>query len=514
MVADLLQAQQRGEQQPLAPAVVGVLQLRFQVADHRFIQGGLLGSQIAKRVLFHLVGQILDDCPVGLHAAQDKRPHQAAQALGRRAIAVAHDRPLHVLAKLGHGPQEAGIEHAEQRPQVHEPVLDGSAGQGDAPRRRDGADCLGHGRRGVLDVLGLVHDEAPPAHLPQHRCVQPGDSERGNDDVDASNRFLERLPGLDPLRPVVEAGRERRRETPRFALPVADHRSGCDEQRGPGIGVARLVFQHRRQHLNGLPQPHVVGQTCAETEALQVRQPGEAAHLVAAQPAGESGRLVEHFQRAGAAQRGEHAADLAFADHFEGVGTSLGAQQVGHRHGLRTRLGRPVLFQARHLVAAQLHPLPAQPDQTFLRRNDALPLAPGDRLAVHDHLRVEREQRVETQYCRRLGSGGGRAAGRRAARTPRRQAQTQATLTGRGPPRRHDYPEARSLQDRGLPAQEFERIGAIQDHFRGSLAVHACPEPGVYARGLPQLQQNLAHAARRRPLGVPGSPIVGEWNQQ
>ena len=310
-------------------------------------------------------------------------------------------------------------------------------------------------------------------------------------------------------------GGERRRETPRFALPVADHRSGCDEQSGPGIGVARLVLQHRRQHLNGLAQPHVVGQARSEAEALQVCQPGEAAHLVAAQLAGEPGGLVEQLQRAGAAQYGEHAADGAFADHFEGVGTSLGAQQVGHRHGLRTGIGRPVLFQARYLVAAQLHPLPAQPDQTFLCRNDAVPLAPGDRLAVQDHLRIEREQRVETQYRRRLGSGCGCAVGSgRGAGAARRQAQAQAPLAGHGPPRRHDDPEPRSLQDRGLLAQEFERLGAIQDHFRRSLAVHACPEPGVDARRLAQLQQHLAHAARRRPLGVAGSPIVGERNEQ
>ena len=124
-------------------------------------------------------------------------------------------------------------------------------------------------------------------------------------------------------------------------------------------------------------------------------------------------------------------------------------------------------------------------------------------------MRLEREQGVEPQHGRRLG-----ARRVRAACAARGQAQAQAALTGRGPPRRHHHAEACALQDRRLPAQKVERLVAVEHDFRRRLAVHAVPEPWVEARRLSELQQHLAYGPRRRPRGRPGCPEVRQRNQQ
>src|SRR5262245_18330907 len=71
-------------------------------------------------------------------------------------------------------------------------------------------------------------------------------------------------------------------------MPVEDQRFGDDDQRGTlDEPLAEAVLQ-QRQKLNRLPQPHVVGQAPAETEALQELEPTDPGPLIGTQFPGET----------------------------------------------------------------------------------------------------------------------------------------------------------------------------------------------------------------------------------
>ena len=71
MVADLLQAHQGGQHQPLALDAIGLLQLLSEVFDGLRIERRLLARQWAEGFDLGLVRQVGDDTLVGLKAAQD-----------------------------------------------------------------------------------------------------------------------------------------------------------------------------------------------------------------------------------------------------------------------------------------------------------------------------------------------------------------------------------------------------------------------------------------------------------
>ena len=78
------------------------------------------------------------------------------------------------------------------------------------------------------------------------------------------------------------------REARGFFFPVKHEGSRHHHERRPrhGIPIARARLAARfeqRQHLNRLPQPHVVGQTAAETEALQKKEPAQSLALITSQ---------------------------------------------------------------------------------------------------------------------------------------------------------------------------------------------------------------------------------------
>ena len=66
--------------------------------------------------------------------------------------------------------------------------------------------------------------------------------------------------------------------------PVGQQR-GRRHQQARRPGVARFLHQQQRQHLDGLAEPHVVGQAGAQAEARQQMQPARAGTLVGPQRA-------------------------------------------------------------------------------------------------------------------------------------------------------------------------------------------------------------------------------------
>ena len=122
VVADLLEAHEEGEHQPLALDALGVLELLGQLLDGLLVERGLLAAELAEGLDLGLVGQIGDDGLVGLEAPQDVGPHQVAQ----RAVGVVRlvREALGVARELPGRAEQPRVEEVEDRPQVAEPVLD------------------------------------------------------------------------------------------------------------------------------------------------------------------------------------------------------------------------------------------------------------------------------------------------------------------------------------------------------------------------------------------------------
>ena len=73
------------------------------------------------------------------------------------------------------------------------------------------------------------------------------------------------------------------REARQLALPVAHHRGGADQQRGPRLRMIEPFVQQQRDHLNRFAQTHIVGQTRAQTPLPQKRQPRQPHRLIGPQ---------------------------------------------------------------------------------------------------------------------------------------------------------------------------------------------------------------------------------------
>src|SRR5206468_3544439 len=84
-----------------------------------------------------------------------------------------------------------------------------------------------------------------------------------------------------------------RREPLGLAEPVEDERARYDDQRWARPPGRRTQAVEERQHLDGLPESHVVGETTAKSELPQKVKPAEAFALVLAQCADEARRGID-----------------------------------------------------------------------------------------------------------------------------------------------------------------------------------------------------------------------------
>ena len=280
MVADLLEAHEKGEYQPLAANALGFLKLLGQLFDGLLVERGLLAAELAEGLDLGLVGQIRDDGLVGLEAPQDVRPYQVAQ----RAVGVVRfvREALGVARELPGRAEQPRVEEVEDRPQVAEPVFDRGAGEHN-PRLCRELLCRSRllGVR-VLDRLGLVEDREVP-----RGGREPGDAQERAVARDHEVNVRERL-WRERLQLVGRHGRRMRdhglepgREPFDLRGPVGEQRRRGHQQARPPLAILHAPqHEQQREHLDGLAEAHVIGEAGAEAEPGKQVEPADTDLLV------------------------------------------------------------------------------------------------------------------------------------------------------------------------------------------------------------------------------------------
>ena len=103
VVADLLEARQRGEHETAPPHALGLFGVGEQLVDDLLVERRLLAGELGVGDLLDLVGQVGEQPPVGLGAPQDERLREPAQPRRRVGVAVALDRRAEALAEPAAG---------------------------------------------------------------------------------------------------------------------------------------------------------------------------------------------------------------------------------------------------------------------------------------------------------------------------------------------------------------------------------------------------------------------------
>ena len=227
VVADLLEASQRGEHEAAPAHACGLLCVGQQLVDNGLVHVRLLAGERRPRDLLDLVGQVWHQRLVGLRAAQQERPGEAAQFGGGYRVVLALDRVGEVLAELRGIPQQPGGDDLEDGPQLGESVLDGRTGE------RDSLPCLQRAHRasgagvGVLHCLRFVEHGGCPRHLLKRVEVACRNLIGGDDQVVLRDRVDERLV-LQPARAVMNHDAHERGEAGGLGFPVANDRERAD----------------------------------------------------------------------------------------------------------------------------------------------------------------------------------------------------------------------------------------------------------------------------------------------
>src|SRR5690606_19749060 len=77
--------------------------------------------------------------------------------------------------------EKAGHEKVKEGPELAEMIFEGGSGETEPVGRRKGAGGLGGPGLGILDVLGLVENDAVPGRADED-CHIPGEKSVGGDD--------------------------------------------------------------------------------------------------------------------------------------------------------------------------------------------------------------------------------------------------------------------------------------------------------------------------------------------
>ena len=491
MVADLLETHQEREDRAPPRHPVHLPQLLGQRVHAGLIQRRLQPGKPAERLQFGLVRQVADHRFVRLAPPQQVRLHQLAQ---RRVAIRGCLHALAELAKRRRASQQSRVQKIHQRPQIAQPVFHRRSGHGDARVRPQ----LLHRPRlpgpGVLDRLRFVQHAQPPAVVAQPLVARCG-TVRGQHEV----RGHFRLPrSLRRRRAVRQPHRQLGREPRDFCLPVAEQRCRHHHQRRPAITLP-LQRAQKREHLQGLAQTHVVGQTRAEAQAHEQVQPADALGLVRPQLRRKMRPRIGRRQMSlRGAQFGQRVRQPRPRGHgaprlqvpLGRLGAGLRTRQHAHRlvktqpAMFRPCLHRLVVGQHRlQALAVHLDPLSAQQLQTVHARQQPVYLGGSQRLAIQGHANLKIQQRARTQrFAPRT------ADGRRHLR-PRRSTPV--------PGLRHPHDEARRFQCRHF-AQEFECVVRRPAHRRIELACRDFfGQPRTLRRG-----QLHGRQQRQQPLRV------------
>ena len=195
------------------------------------------------------------------------------------------------------------------------------------------------------------------------------------------------------------------------------------------ISVLTLM-QQQGEHLNGLAESHVIGQTGAKTQLGEQVQPGQSLTLIRPQRAlqGLGHGVAVHFgryQRPGVAQLREDVAQgcacLDVDPGSLGLGLLLvfqigrGPRQQTHAldEGNLAVLGLlsdvlPVGNGLLKPVAIDLHPLSLEQDERLVAIQEGVDFIGSQRFATQGHFNVEIEQRLKANPGWRPGADGHR----------------------------------------------------------------------------------------------------------
>ena len=175
-----------------------------------------------------------------------------------------------------------------------------------------------------------------------------------------------------------------------------------------------LQGEQQGDHLDGLAQPHVVGQASAETELGQEMQPGQTAVLIRSQlgpqlrragdlPRARATAAGPASLRAGPAVRPVHARvvseRVAATSRSSAAPASMRIPSKKESPFVRTSASHrlPVLERLGQLLPVNLHPLALEPDQSVHRGQQFLKLGLAQGLAVQADADREIEQCVHAQ---------------------------------------------------------------------------------------------------------------------
>ncbi len=205
----------------------------------------------------------MDDGGVGLHPSQDERFDQFAQQIGFAQVVLALDGQFIILAELRLLAQIAGIEEIEDRPQVEQTVFHRCAGEGEPVFGFQLQDGLGLCGQGIFDVLRLIQHHPPPADTLEQLGVFARQGVGRDEHIATTAGDREGVFFAGASAAMVDVGAYVRGEALDFLAPVADYRGGRNQQIRRSAETEFLFPHELGNDLDGLAQPHVIGQTAA-----------------------------------------------------------------------------------------------------------------------------------------------------------------------------------------------------------------------------------------------------------
>ncbi len=211
--------------------------------------------------------------------AQHEGADASLQKLQPLGVLLLLDRPPIEIGEALFATQQARRGERGQRPQLAEIVLHGRAGDHKYEGRAERAGCPVPERCGVLDLLRLVEDQSRPGEFAILLRLSAEERVAGDDDVCSVHGIRQTLTATRAHR----SNRHHvqgRSEPFAFDRPVADDTGGCDDEEGRGIRSLLVRTQHHRDRLQGLSQPHVIGEDAAQTVPAEEVEPRVAGLLV------------------------------------------------------------------------------------------------------------------------------------------------------------------------------------------------------------------------------------------
>ena len=269
-----------------------------------------------------------------LAAAQDEGRHAAGEHVPTLVIIVFLDRVPKVFAKAGLVAEKAGQQEMKQRPQLAQVILHRRAGETQPVPRLQGAGHPGILRAGIFDVLGLVEDDEMPVRGGEDGFIVEQQRIRAQHEI----VIRQALKMMLPLVAVQGQHFERGCEAGGLVRPVHHQARRRDHETGP-IHPAIFLFQQEvRERLNGLAQPHVIGEHARQLVLAQELQPAHPFELVGPERRLQAGRRRDWFQFA-------HPAELAaqFAQGLAALPFPLRLGQGAELAGPRPVQPQPVL---------------------------------------------------------------------------------------------------------------------------------------------------------------------------